>query len=78
MPAHLPGQTWNQFRKAECGTDAAATTDTKPAKKTATATDAAKADTTKAAATDDGQGPDGQGMQRQIPGGKGRRHARTA
>ncbi|TIW64519.1 MAG: hypothetical protein E5V60_19260, partial [Mesorhizobium sp.] len=24
----LNGQTWNQFRKAECGTDAAATTDT--------------------------------------------------
>ncbi|PTE06685.1 hypothetical protein C9427_29830 [Mesorhizobium helmanticense] len=45
----LNGQNWNQFRKAECGTDAsAATTDTKPAKKTAKATD-----TTKAAATDD-------------------------
>jgi hypothetical protein len=44
----LNGQNWNQFRKAECGTDAgAATTDTKPAKKAA---DAAKADTTKAAA----------------------------
>ncbi|TPK54916.1 hypothetical protein FJ546_29250 [Mesorhizobium sp. B2-4-19] len=28
----LAGQTWNQFRKAQCGTDAAATTtDTKPA-----------------------------------------------
>jgi hypothetical protein len=47
----LNGQTWNQFRKAECGTDAAATTETaKPAKKAA----AAKADTTKAAAADDG------------------------
>src|SRR5258705_222212 len=47
----LAGQTWNQFRKAECGTDAAATTDTKPAKKTTKATDAAKADTAKAATT---------------------------
>jgi hypothetical protein len=48
----LNGQTWNQFRKAECGTDAAAATETaKPAKKAA----AAKADTTKAAAAvDDG------------------------
>ena len=48
----LNGQTWNQFRKAECGTDAAATTETaKPAKKAA----AAKTDTTKAAAAaDDG------------------------
>ncbi|CCV10983.1 hypothetical protein [Mesorhizobium sp. STM 4661] len=45
----LNGQNWNQFRKAECGTDASATTtDTKPAKKTAKATD-----TTKAAASDD-------------------------
>ncbi|CCV04826.1 conserved exported hypothetical protein [Mesorhizobium metallidurans STM 2683] len=45
----LNGQNWNQFRKAECGTDASATTtDTKPAKKTAKATD-----TTNAAATDD-------------------------
>jgi len=47
----LNGQTWNQFRKAECGTDAAATTETaKPAKKAA----ATKADTTKAAAAADG------------------------
>ncbi|TRC90399.1 hypothetical protein FJV76_26855 [Mesorhizobium sp. WSM4303] len=46
----LNGQTWNQFRKAECGTDAAATTETaKPAKKAA----AAKAETTKAAAAAD-------------------------
>jgi hypothetical protein len=46
----LNGQTWNQYRKAECGTDAAATTETaKPAKKAA----AAKADTTKAAAAAD-------------------------
>ncbi len=43
----LGGQTWNQFRKAECGTDAAATTDTKPAKKTT------KTDTKAAAASDD-------------------------
>ncbi|RUZ82461.1 hypothetical protein EN947_17675 [Mesorhizobium sp. M7A.F.Ca.US.003.02.2.1] len=43
----LAGATWNQFRKAQCGTDAAATTDAKPA-------DAKKAtDTTKAAAADD-------------------------
>ena len=45
------------------------TTDTKPAKKPAK-TDA------KAAATDDErQGPDGQGMQRQVSGRQGRRHA---
>ncbi|TGS91349.1 hypothetical protein EN856_38685, partial [Mesorhizobium sp. M8A.F.Ca.ET.213.01.1.1] len=50
----LNGQTWNQFRKAECGTDAAATTaETKAAKKTAKASDAAKTDTKAAAATDD-------------------------
>ncbi|RVC11128.1 hypothetical protein [Mesorhizobium sp. M7A.F.Ca.CA.002.15.2.1] len=43
----LAGATWNQFRKAQCGTDAAATTDAKPA-------DAKKAtDTTKAAAAAD-------------------------
>ncbi|MER8898530.1 hypothetical protein [Mesorhizobium sp. M0676] len=49
----LNGQTWNQYRKAECGTDAAATTETaKPASKKAAA---AKTDTTKAAAAaDDG------------------------
>ncbi len=72
----LAGQTWNQFRKAECGTDASATTaETTTAKKPATATDAAKADTAKAAATDDGKRPDGQGMQHQISGCQGRRHA---
>ncbi|TIT56018.1 MAG: hypothetical protein E5W64_04865, partial [Mesorhizobium sp.] len=27
----LAGATWNQFRKAQCGTDAAATTETKAA-----------------------------------------------
>ncbi|RVA82469.1 hypothetical protein EN914_09955, partial [Mesorhizobium sp. M7A.F.Ca.CA.001.08.2.1] len=43
----LAGATWNQFRKAQCGTDATATTDAKPA-------DAKKAtNTTKAAASDD-------------------------
>ncbi|ADV10459.1 MULTISPECIES: hypothetical protein [Mesorhizobium] len=43
----LAGATWNQFRKAQCGTDATATTDAKPA-------DAKKAtNTTKAAAADD-------------------------
>ncbi|AMY02734.1 hypothetical protein AB0V79_15575 [Mesorhizobium ciceri] len=43
----LAGATWNQFRKAQCGTDATATTDAKPA-------DAKKAtDTTKAAAAAD-------------------------
>jgi hypothetical protein len=40
----LAGATWNQFRKAQCGTDAAATTDTKPA-------DTKPADTKKAAET---------------------------
>jgi hypothetical protein len=44
----LAGQTWNQFRKAQCGTDAAAATttkaaETKPAKTTATTTAAAPA-----------------------------------
>lgn len=43
----LNGQTWNQFRKAECGSDAsAATTDTKKTKK------AKASDSTKAAASD--------------------------
>ncbi|TPM24390.1 hypothetical protein [Mesorhizobium sp. B2-3-5] len=41
----LAGQTWNQFRKAQCGTDAAATATTKPAD-----TKAADTKTTKAAA----------------------------
>ncbi|MER8980671.1 hypothetical protein [Mesorhizobium sp. M0870] len=52
----LAGATWNQFRKAQCGTDAAATTDAKPAD-TKKATDTTKAAETKpakaAAATDD-------------------------
>ncbi|PZV34023.1 hypothetical protein [Mesorhizobium kowhaii] len=52
----LAGATWNQFRKAQCGTDAAATTETKPADtkkaaetkpgKAAKATTAAAADST--------------------------------
>ncbi|TIL28890.1 hypothetical protein [Mesorhizobium sp.] len=49
----LGGQNWNQFRKAECGTVAAAT-DAMPAKADSTSaatTDAAAAATTKAAAT---------------------------
>jgi hypothetical protein len=53
----LNGQTWNQFRKAECAADASATAtdETKPAKKakkTSAKADKA-ADTTKAAAADD-------------------------
>ncbi|MBZ9737489.1 MULTISPECIES: hypothetical protein [unclassified Mesorhizobium] len=49
----LAGATWNQFRKAQCGTDAAATTDTKAATTKAAETKPAK--TTKAAAAaDDG------------------------
>jgi hypothetical protein len=48
----LAGQTWNQFRKAQCGTDAAATTDTKPATTKAAETKPAKA--AKAAAADAG------------------------
>ncbi|WP_027053866.1 hypothetical protein [Mesorhizobium erdmanii] len=44
----LAGATWNQFRKAQCGTDAAAATDTKPATTKAAETKPAK--TTKAAA----------------------------
>jgi len=56
----LSGQTWNQFRKAECGSDAAAT-DSKPAKKTKTsASDDSKAKKTKkssdAASNDDAKG----------------------
>lgn len=46
----LAGQTWNQFRKAQCGTDAAATTDTKAAD-TKKATDTKKAAETKPAKT---------------------------
>jgi hypothetical protein len=52
----LNGQTWNQFRKAECAADAsaAATDEAKPAKKAKkTSAKADKADTTKAAAADD-------------------------
>lgn len=52
----LNGQTWNQFRKAECAADASATAtdETKPAKKAKkTSAKADKADTTKAAAADD-------------------------
>ncbi|RVA29173.1 hypothetical protein EN935_17310, partial [Mesorhizobium sp. M7D.F.Ca.US.004.03.1.1] len=44
----LAGATWNQFRKAQCGTDAAATTDAKPAD-TKKATDTKKAAETKPA-----------------------------
>ena len=56
----LSGQTWNQFRKAECGSDAAAT-DSKPAKKTKTsASDDSKAKKAKkssdAASNDDAKG----------------------
>ncbi|TPK45989.1 hypothetical protein FJ492_07810 [Mesorhizobium sp. B2-5-4] len=49
----LAGATWNQFRKAQCGTDAAATTDTKAATTKAAETKPAEtkpAKTTKAAA----------------------------
>jgi len=48
----LAGQTWNQFRKAQCGTDAAATTDTKPATTKAAETKPAKAAKPTAAAAD--------------------------
>ena len=49
----LAGATWNQFRKAQCGTDAAATTETKPADtKKAAETKPAKATKAAAAATD--------------------------
>ena len=48
----LAGATWNQFRKAQCGTDAAATTDTKPAD-TKKAAETKLAKTTKAAAAAD-------------------------
>ncbi|MFB9981879.1 hypothetical protein ACFSQQ_29290 [Mesorhizobium kowhaii] len=50
----LAGATWNQFRKAQCGTDAAATTETKPAdtKKAAETKPAKAAKATTAAAAD--------------------------
>ncbi|RWC57561.1 hypothetical protein [Mesorhizobium sp.] len=49
----LAGATWNQFRKAQCGTDAAATTDAKPADtKKAAETKPAKAAKAAAAADD--------------------------
>lgn len=49
----LAGATWNQFRKAQCGTDAAATTDAKPADtKKASETKPAKAAKAAAAADD--------------------------
>ncbi|MFA6156583.1 hypothetical protein [Mesorhizobium sp.] len=44
----LAGATWNQFRKAQCGTDAAATTDTKPAAAKPAAAKAAEAKPTEA------------------------------
>jgi hypothetical protein len=37
----LDGQTWNQFRKAECGADAGAAAETSKSKKTATKADTA-------------------------------------
>lgn len=58
----LGGQNWNQFRKAECGTDAA---DATPA----------AADSTSAAISDAAPGLAAKEMQHQIPGCKGRRHA---
>ncbi|TJW92346.1 MAG: hypothetical protein E5X43_15590, partial [Mesorhizobium sp.] len=71
----LGGQNWNQFRKAECGTVAAAT-DAMPAKAdsaSAAAPDAAAAATTKAAATADA----GNGLSRAECGAK-YRAAKTA
>ncbi|MBN9218930.1 MAG: hypothetical protein J0I79_13330 [Mesorhizobium sp.] len=52
----LAGQTWNQFRKAQCGTDAAATTDTKPAATKAAETKATKAATAAAASDSTAKG----------------------
>ncbi|TPM07875.1 hypothetical protein FJ960_08265 [Mesorhizobium sp. B2-3-11] len=55
----LAGATWNQFRKAQCGTDAAATTDTKAATTKAAETKPAEtkpAKTTKAAADSTAKG----------------------
>lgn len=51
----LNGQTWNQFRKAQCGADASAATDTtKPAQKAkAAAEDTSKSAKKAAAASDD-------------------------
>lgn len=50
----LGGQTWNQFRKAECGSEASATEEAKPAKKTKKAS--AAADKAEAAADDAAKG----------------------
>ncbi|MER8439631.1 hypothetical protein NKH36_15320 [Mesorhizobium sp. M1312] len=47
----LGGQNWNQFRKAECGTDAADATPAATDSTSAASDDAAAAATTKAAAT---------------------------
>ncbi|WP_214476880.1 hypothetical protein [Mesorhizobium sp. dw_380] len=49
----LAGATWNQFRKAQCGTDAAATTDTKPATTKAAETTKPAKETKPAAAAAD-------------------------
>jgi hypothetical protein len=71
----LGGQNWNQFRKVECGTEAAAT-DATPAKADSTSaatTDAAAAATTKAAATANA----GNGLSRAECGAK-YRAAKTA
>ncbi|RWO92307.1 hypothetical protein [Mesorhizobium sp.] len=71
----LGGQNWNQFRKAECGTVAAATdaTPAKPDSTSAATTDAAAAATTKAAATANA----GNGLSRAECGAK-YRAAKTA
>ncbi|RWO51120.1 hypothetical protein [Mesorhizobium sp.] len=71
----LGGQNWNQFRKAECGTVAAATdaTPAKPDSTSAAPTDAAAAATTKAAATANA----GNGLSRAECGAK-YRAAKTA
>ncbi|MBZ4231641.1 hypothetical protein LAN31_23740, partial [Mycobacterium tuberculosis] len=51
------GQTWNQFRKAQCGTDASAAEEAKPAKKAkAAAEDTSKPAKKAAAASDDAKG----------------------
>ncbi|PLP60045.1 hypothetical protein CYK37_07675 [Mesorhizobium loti] len=49
----LAGQTWNQFRKAQCGTDASAAEEAKPAKKAKAATDDTSKPAKKAAAASD-------------------------
>jgi len=58
----LNGQTWNQFRKAECGTDAKAAEDGKAKKATSTADDSKPAKKAKKSAAATGDDSDAKGL----------------